>query len=121
MDYAAARGVPWGISESAYNLVDRHGTYQYKAFGIPGLGLKRGLGDELVVAPYATALAVMIDPAASTANLRRLAAAGLEGEYGFFDAIDYTHRGRGCRRARRATPAPPGRRRAGLPGPSRRA
>ena len=93
MDYAAARGVPWGISESAYNLVDRHGNYQYKAFGIPGLGLKRGLGDELVVAPYATALAVMIDPAASTANLRRLAATGLEGEYGFFDAIDYTHRG----------------------------
>ena len=57
IDYAAARGVPWGISESAYNVVDRHGTYQYKAFGVPGLGLKRGLGDELVVAPYATALA----------------------------------------------------------------
>ena len=93
MDYAAACGVPWGISESAYNLVDRHGNYQYKAFGVPGLGLKRGLGDELVVAPYATALAVAIDPAASTANLRRLALAGLEGEYGFFDAIDYTHRG----------------------------
>ncbi len=92
MDYAAARGVPWGISESAYNLVDRHGHYQYKAFGIPGLGLKRGLGDEVVVAPYATALAVTIDPRASTANLRRLARAGLAGEYGFFDAIDYTHR-----------------------------
>ena len=57
MDYAAGCGVPWGISESAYNLVDRHGTFQYKAFGVPGLGLKRGLGDELVVAPYATALA----------------------------------------------------------------
>ena len=93
MDYAAAGGVPWGISECAYNLVDRHGNYQYKAFGIPGLGLKRGLGDEVVVAPYATALAVMIDPAASTANLRRLAALGAEGEYGFFDAIDFTHRG----------------------------
>jgi len=93
MDYAADNGVPWGISESAYNLMDRHGTYQYKAFGIPGLGLKRGLGDEMVVAPYATALAALIDPAASTANLRRLAAAGLEGEYGFFDAIDYTRRG----------------------------
>ena len=93
MDYASAQGVPWGISESAYNLVDRHGNYQYKAFGIPGLGLKRGLGDEVVVAPYATALAVTIDPAASTANLRRLAAIGLEGEYGFFDAIDYTPRG----------------------------
>ena len=64
MEYAAARGVPWGISESAYNIVDRHDTYQYKAFGVPGLGLKRGLGDELVVAPYATALAAMIDPAA---------------------------------------------------------
>src|SRR5207237_5676575 len=91
MDYAAACGVPWGISESAYNLVDRHGNYQYKAFGVPGLGLKRGLGDEVVVAPYATALAVMIDPVASAANFRRLAAAGLGGEYGFFDAIDYTH------------------------------
>ena len=64
MDYAAARGVPWGISESAYNVVDRHGTYQYKAFGVPGLGLKRGLGDELVVAPYATALAVDDRPGA---------------------------------------------------------
>jgi cyclic beta-1,2-glucan synthetase len=92
MEYAAARGVPWGISESAYNVVDRHDTFQYKAFGIPGLGLKRGLGDELVVAPYATALAAMIDPPQSAANLRRLAAAGLEGQYGFFDAIDYTTR-----------------------------
>ena len=64
MEYAAARGVPWGISESAYNVVDRHDTFQYKAFGVPGLGLKRGLGDELVVAPYATALAAMIDSAA---------------------------------------------------------
>ena len=92
IDYAAECGVPWGISESAYNVVDRHGTYQYKAFGVPGLGLKRGLGDEVVVAPYATALAAMIDPVASTLNLRRLAAAGLEDQYGFFDAIDYTHR-----------------------------
>ena len=91
-DYARARGVPWGISESAYNVVDRHGNYQYKAFGIPGLGLKRGLGDEVVVAPYATALALTIDPVASVANLRRLAALGLDGEYGFFDAIDYTNR-----------------------------
>ena len=93
IDYGDARGVPWGISESACNLVDRHGTYQYKAFGVPGLGLKRGLGDELVVAPYATALAMLVDPSAATANLRRLAEAGLDGVYGFFDAIDYTHRG----------------------------
>jgi cyclic beta-1,2-glucan synthetase len=91
--YAAERNVPWGISESAYDLTDRHGTYQYKAFGIPGLGLKRGLGDEVVVAPYATALAILIDPVAGALNLRRLAAAGLEGEYGFYDAIDYTPRG----------------------------
>ncbi|OLC45204.1 MAG: carbohydrate-binding protein [Acidobacteria bacterium 13_1_40CM_65_14] len=92
IDYATARGVAWGISESAYNIVDRHDTYQYKAFGVPGLGLRRGLGDELVVAPYATALAAMIDPARSAANLRRLAGAGLESDYGFFDAIDYTNR-----------------------------
>jgi cyclic beta-1,2-glucan synthetase len=92
IDYASTRGVPWGISESAYNAVDRHDTYQYKAFGVPGLGLKRGLGDELVVAPYATALAAMIEPAGSTVNLRRLAGLGLLGDYGFFDAIDYTDR-----------------------------
>jgi len=92
MEYAAACGVPWGISESGYNLVDRHGNYQYKAFGVPGLGLRRGLGDEVVVAPYASVLAVTIDPAASAANLRRLALAGLEGTYGFFEAIDYTRR-----------------------------
>jgi cyclic beta-1,2-glucan glucanotransferase len=92
IEYAAARGVPWGISESAYNVVDRHEIYQYKAFGVPGLGLKRGLGDELVVAPYATALAAMVDAPQSAANLRRLTAAGLEGDYGFFDAIDYTRR-----------------------------
>ena len=92
VEYATARGVPWGISESAYNTVDRHDTFQYKAFGVPGLGLKRGLGDELVVAPYATALAAMIDPPRSAANLRRLSIAGLEGDYGFFDAIDYTAR-----------------------------
>jgi cyclic beta-1,2-glucan synthetase len=92
VEYAAARGVPWGISESAYNIVDRHHIFQYKAFGVPGLGLKRGLGDELVVAPYASALAAMIDPPQSAANLRRLTGAGLEGDYGFFDAIDYTTR-----------------------------
>ncbi len=101
-DYGAVRGTPWGISESAYNVVDRHDTYQYKAFGVPGLGLKRGLGDELVVAPYATALAIMADPAASVANLRRLARAGLAGAYGLFDAVDYTHRDPDT-----APPAPP--------------
>ena len=96
--YGASRGTPWGISESAYTAVDRHGNYQYKAFGVPGLGLKRGLGDELVVAPYASALAVMVDPARSARNLRRLAEAGLLGDYGFYEAIDYTDRGSGAPR-----------------------
>jgi cyclic beta-1,2-glucan synthetase len=92
IEYGASRGVPWGISESAYNVVDHYGNYQYKAFGVPGLGLKRGLGDELVIAPYATALAAMLAPAASAENFRALAAAGLFGDYGFLDAIDYTDR-----------------------------
>jgi cyclic beta-1,2-glucan synthetase len=91
-DYGAQRGVPWGVSESAYDLVDRHEHYQYKAFGVPGLGLKRGLADELVVAPYAAALAALVDAGASVADLRRLTAEGLDGEYGFFDAVDYTRR-----------------------------
>jgi cyclic beta-1,2-glucan synthetase len=88
--YGAERGVPWGVSESAYNAVDRHDTYQYKAFGVPGLGLKRGLGDDLVVAPYATALAAMVDPGEAARNFRRLAAEGLDGPYGFYESIDYT-------------------------------
>ncbi|MGH9260631.1 MAG: glucoamylase family protein, partial [Acidimicrobiales bacterium] len=92
MEYGRQLDVPWGISESAFNVVDRHGNYQYKAFGVPGLGLKRGLGDELVVAPYATALAAMVDPEAAARNLRRLAREGLDGAYGFYEAIDYTHR-----------------------------
>ena len=91
VEYGRQRGVPWGISESGFNAVDRHGNYQYKAFGVPGLGLKRGLGDELVVAPYATALAAMVDPTRSAQNFRRLAREGAEGPYGFYEAIDYTH------------------------------
>jgi len=86
------QGVPWGISESAFSLVDRHGTYQYKAFGVPELGLKRGLAEDLVVAPYATALAAMVDPVEAAANFRRLAREGAEGEFGFYEALDYTPR-----------------------------
>ena len=78
-DYAAERGVAWGISESAYDLVDRHDNYQYKAFGVPGLGLKRGLGDELVVAPYASALATMVDPEAAVRNLQPARGRGARG------------------------------------------
>ncbi|MEO7358973.1 MAG: glucoamylase family protein, partial [Gemmatimonadaceae bacterium] len=88
--YAERREVPWGISESAYNARDREYTYQYRAFGIPGLALKRGMARDLVVAPYATALAAMIDPARSLLNLRRLESMGMLGEYGFYDAMDYT-------------------------------
>src|SRR6185503_11626719 len=90
--YARLRGVPWGISESAFNQVDRNGNYQYKAFGVPDLGLKRGLSEELVVAPYATALAAMVDPVQAAHNLRRLAREGAEGDFGFYEAIDYTPR-----------------------------
>jgi cyclic beta-1,2-glucan synthetase len=84
--------VPWGISESAYDSTDPHGNYQYKAFGVPGLGLKRGLAEDLVVAPYATALAALVDPAAAAANLRRLDREGASGRYGFYEALDYTPR-----------------------------
>jgi cyclic beta-1,2-glucan synthetase len=90
IDYGRERGVPWGISESAYNVRDLEFTYQYSNFGVPGLGLKRGLGDSLVVAPYATALATMVDPHAAAANLLRLTAVGGRGRYGFYEALDYT-------------------------------
>ena len=84
------RGVPWGISESGYNAVDVHLNYQYRAFGVPGLGLKRGLAEDLVIAPYASALALMVAPEEACLNLQRLAAEGFEGRYGFYEAIDYT-------------------------------
>src|SRR4030095_1223404 len=90
--YGKERGVPWGISECAFNVVDRHDTYQYRAFGVPGLGLRRGLADDLVIAPYATALAALVDPLAATANFRRLAGEGLDGPFGYYEAIDYTSR-----------------------------
>ena len=70
--YGRERGVPWGVSESAYNLRDRHLTYQYRAFGVPDLALKRGLGRDLVIAPYASALAVLVDPARALGNLATL-------------------------------------------------
>jgi cyclic beta-1,2-glucan synthetase len=90
IEYAKKRGVPWGISESGYNTIDAHLTYQYRAFGVPGLGLKRGLADDLVIAPYASALALMVAPEEACLNLERLAAEGCEGKFGFYEAIDYT-------------------------------
>jgi cyclic beta-1,2-glucan synthetase len=88
--YAAKLGLPWGISESAYNARDLELVYQYSSFGVPGLGLKRSLGEDKVVAPYATALAAMVDPRAAAANLKRLADVGAKGGYGFYESLDYT-------------------------------
>ncbi|MDQ5847380.1 MAG: hypothetical protein M3544_00225, partial [Pseudomonadota bacterium] len=88
--YGSRRDVPWGMSESGYNMVDAGLNYQYRAFGVPGLGLKRGLSEDLVIAPYASALALMVAPEAACANLERLAAEGLEGDFGFYEAVDYT-------------------------------
>jgi cellobiose phosphorylase len=90
VEYGRERGRPWGISESGYNAVDVRLNYQYRAFGVPGLGLKRGLAEDLVVAPYASALALMVAPEEACLNLQRLAAEGLEGKYGLYEAIDYT-------------------------------
>jgi cyclic beta-1,2-glucan synthetase len=92
MSYAAELGVPWGMSESAYNARDLEQTYQYSSFGVPGLGLKRGLSEDIVVAPYATALGAMIQPEAAVQNFARLTKAGGGGRYGFREALDYTPR-----------------------------
>ncbi len=90
IEYGNQRGVPWGMSESGYNMIDAHRNYQYRAFGVPGLGLQRGLADDLVVAPYASALALMIEPEAACENLQRLATDGLLGQFGMYEAVDYT-------------------------------
>ncbi|MFN2282118.1 MAG: glucoamylase family protein, partial [Anaerolineales bacterium] len=92
--YGRNRRIPWGISESAYGDLDLNKTYQYKAFGVPWLGLKRDLEDDLVVAPYAALLAVGIDPGAVVKNLDRLTKKGLLNDYGYFEAVDYNRRPR---------------------------
>lgn len=88
--YARERNVPWGISESAFYYFDTALNYQYKAFGVPGIGLKRGLANELVIAPYATIMTVMSDIKGAIDNMKRLIDDGIEGRYGFYEAIDYT-------------------------------
>ncbi|HSI38611.1 MAG TPA: glucoamylase family protein [Methylotenera sp.] len=88
--YGQQRGTPWGISESCYNATDIDQVYQYRAFGVPGLGFKRGLADDLVIAPYATALSLMVMPNEACRNLQKLADSGFLGQYGFYEAIDYT-------------------------------
>ena len=90
IEYGRQRGVPWGVSECGYNLVDARMNYQYRAFGVPGLGLKRGLAQDLVVAPYASMMALMVAPEAACENLQRLTAEGFTGRFGMYEAIDYT-------------------------------
>ncbi|UTF50730.1 cyclic beta 1-2 glucan synthetase [Desulfomicrobium sp. ZS1] len=90
IEYGKKRSVPWGISECGYNAIDVHQNYQYRAFGVPGLGLKRGLAEDLVIAPYASALALMVTPGEACRNLIRLADEGFDTRFGFYEAIDYT-------------------------------
>ena len=90
IEYGEENKVPWGVSESAYNARDLQLNYQYAPFGVPGLGLKRGLAEDLVIAPYASALALSLAPNAAIANLRRLTNEGMFARYGFFEAVDYT-------------------------------
>ena len=90
IEYGSELGIPWGVSESAFNARDLEFTYQYSGFGIPGLGLKRGLSEDFVIAPYATGLATMVDATAAVRNFSRIAAAGGLGPYGWYEALDYT-------------------------------
>lgn len=90
IEYGRQQHVPWGVSESCYNVTDANLTYQYRAFGVPGLGLQRGLGEDLVVAPYACVMGAMLAPAEACRNLERMEEEGFLGEYGFYDAIDFT-------------------------------
>ncbi|MFH1664588.1 MAG: glucoamylase family protein, partial [Candidatus Omnitrophota bacterium] len=90
IEYASRRGVPWGISESGYYTTDAHMNYQYRAFGVPDLGFKRGLADDLVIAPYASVMALMVYPRRACSNLARIRNEGGMGKYGFYEAIDHT-------------------------------
>ena len=89
-EYAKKLKIPWGISESAFNLKDLNNNYQYRAFGIPWLGLKRGLEEDIVVSPYSTFLALEDDLNGGILNLKRLEKEGLLGKYGFYESVDYT-------------------------------
>ena len=83
-------GIPWGISEAAFNLKDLNYNYQYKAFGVPWLGLKRGLEEDMVVSPYSVALSLQYEPAEAISNLRELEKQDMYSQYGFYESIDYT-------------------------------
>lgn len=88
--YGRQKGVPWGISESGYYRFDANQNYQYRGFGVPGLGFKRGLGDDLVITPYASLLALPFRPRAVLQNIERLIDQQMLGHYGFYEALDYT-------------------------------
>ena len=90
IEYGKKHGIPWGISESGYNMVDARSNYQYKSFGVPGIGFKRGLGEDLVTSPYSTFMALMVSPKEAYKNLRVMKEDGYETDYGFYEAIDYT-------------------------------
>ncbi|HHW82211.1 MAG TPA: glycosyl transferase, partial [Actinomycetales bacterium] len=90
IEYGTEHGIPWGVSESAFNARDRELNYQYGPFGVPGLGVVRGLADNLVISPYSTGLAAQFDPEAALANYRELERIGARGHYGFYEAIDFT-------------------------------
>ncbi len=89
-EYGQQRGTPWGISESAYAARDKGFTYQYSSFGVPGLGLKRGLSANQVISPYSTGLAAMVDAAGAASNFRTLERYGASGRFGFYEAVDFT-------------------------------
>lgn len=90
IEYGKQRGVAWGISESGYNATDINFNYQYRAFGVPGLGFKRGLAEDLVIAPYACVMALMVVPEQACLNLQRLEREGAMGKHGLYEAVDYT-------------------------------
>src|SRR6202012_950109 len=90
IEYATRLGIPWGISESQYYALDRDQNYQYSGFGVPDLGIKRGLGENTVIAPYATGLAAMVAPVLARQNLDALIRLGARGPYGWYEAVDYT-------------------------------
>ena len=90
IEYGRSRGVPWGISESGYNITDAMLNYQYRAFGVPGLGFKRGLAEDLVIAPYAAVMGLMVNPVSACINLEQMESLGYAGDYGFYEAVDFT-------------------------------
>jgi cellobiose phosphorylase len=90
IDYGERLNMPWGVSESCYSVTDADGNYQYRAFGVPGLGLQRGLSNDVVIAPYSAMMALMVNPTEACRNLRKMADEGYVGRYGFYEAVDYT-------------------------------